>query len=129
MNCVSSGDLSLKYKRFTPLDWQDISIRKFEFAAKTQFLYIFKIAIHIIYYLLTTYYSICIKWFSRYEKMLAIFCYSYVFLINKELCEIMQNENMITIIMHSFNHTFISSSDIFCGFIFLSTGCPNKLEK
>ena len=36
MNCVSSSDLSLKYKRFTPLDWQDISIRKFEFVTKTQ---------------------------------------------------------------------------------------------
>jgi len=39
MNCVSSIDLSLKYKRFTPLGWQDISIRKFEFVTKTQFLY------------------------------------------------------------------------------------------
>ena len=38
MNCVSSSDLSLKYKRFTPLGCQDISIRKFEFVTKTQFL-------------------------------------------------------------------------------------------
>jgi len=34
MNCVSSSDLSLKYKRFTLLDCQDISIRKFEFVTK-----------------------------------------------------------------------------------------------
>jgi len=38
MNCVCSSDLSLKYKRFTPLGWQDISIRKFEFVTKTQLL-------------------------------------------------------------------------------------------
>ena len=38
MNCVSSNDLSLKYKRFTPLGWQDLSIKKFEFVTKTQFL-------------------------------------------------------------------------------------------
>ena len=39
MNCVSSSDLCLKYQRFTPLGCQDISIRKFEFVTKTQFLF------------------------------------------------------------------------------------------
>ena len=38
MNCVSSSDLSLKYKRFSLLDCQDIRIRKFELVTKTQFL-------------------------------------------------------------------------------------------
>ena len=33
------NNLSLKYKRFTPLSCTDIGIRKFEFVAKTQFLY------------------------------------------------------------------------------------------
>ena len=40
MNCLSSSDLSLKYKRFPPIGCQDISIRKFEFVTKTQFLYL-----------------------------------------------------------------------------------------
>ena len=39
MNFVSSNNLSLKYQRFTPSCCKDIQIRKFEFAAKTQFLW------------------------------------------------------------------------------------------
>ena len=39
MNYVRSNSLSLKYQRFPPLGCQDIRIGKFEFVAKTQFLY------------------------------------------------------------------------------------------
>ena len=39
MNSVKSNSLSLKYRRFTPSGCKDIEIRKFEFVAKTQFLY------------------------------------------------------------------------------------------
>ena len=38
MNSVRSNNLSLKYQRFTPSDWKDIGIRKFDFVAKTQFI-------------------------------------------------------------------------------------------
>jgi len=41
MNSVRSNSLSLKYQGFPPLGCQDIRIRKFEFVAKTQFLYFF----------------------------------------------------------------------------------------
>ena len=40
MNFVGSVSLSLKYQRFTPVDCEDIRIRKCEFVAKTQFLWI-----------------------------------------------------------------------------------------
>ena len=39
MNSDRSNNLSLKYQRFTPSDREGIGIRKFEFVAKTQFLY------------------------------------------------------------------------------------------
>ena len=39
MNSVRSNSLSLKYQGFSPSGCQDIGIRKFEFVAKTQFLY------------------------------------------------------------------------------------------
>ena len=39
LNSVRSNSLSLKYQRFPPLDCQNIGIGKFEFVAKTQFLY------------------------------------------------------------------------------------------
>ena len=39
MNYVGSNRLSLKYQGFPPSDYQDIGIRKFEFVAKTQFLF------------------------------------------------------------------------------------------
>ena len=39
MNSVRSNSLSLKYQGFPPLGCQDIRIRKFEFVAKTRFLY------------------------------------------------------------------------------------------
>ena len=39
MNYVRSNNLSLKYQGFPPSDSQDIGIRKFEFVAKSQFLY------------------------------------------------------------------------------------------
>ena len=35
MNSVGSNSQSLKYQRFTPSDWQDIEIDKFEFVAET----------------------------------------------------------------------------------------------
>ena len=38
MNSVRPKSLSLKYQRFTPSDFKEIGIRKFEFVAKTQFL-------------------------------------------------------------------------------------------
>ena len=38
MNSFRSNNLSLKYKRFTPSDCNDIGTRKFNFVAKTQFL-------------------------------------------------------------------------------------------
>ena len=39
MNSVNSNNQSLKYHRFTPSDFNDIGIKKFDFmAAKTQFL-------------------------------------------------------------------------------------------
>ena len=38
MISVRSNHLSLKYQRFTPSGYKDIGIRKFKFAAKTQFL-------------------------------------------------------------------------------------------
>ena len=38
MNSGRSGNLSLKYQRFTSSGCNDIEIRKFEFMAKTQFL-------------------------------------------------------------------------------------------
>ena len=40
MDLVRSDDLSLKYQRFTFSGCKDIDIRKFEFLAKTQFLYV-----------------------------------------------------------------------------------------
>ena len=40
MNHVRSNSLSLKYQGFPPSDCQDIGIIKFEFVAKTQFLYL-----------------------------------------------------------------------------------------
>ena len=39
MNPDRSNNLSLKYQTFTPSGCKDIGIRKFEFVAKTQFLY------------------------------------------------------------------------------------------
>ena len=39
MISVRSNNLSLKYLRFTPSGFKGIEIRKFEFVAKTQFLY------------------------------------------------------------------------------------------
>ena len=39
MDLVRSDDLSLKYQRCTSSGCKDIDIRKFEFVAKTQFLY------------------------------------------------------------------------------------------
>jgi len=39
MNSVRSNNLSLKYQRFTPTGRKDLGIRKFEFVAKSQFLY------------------------------------------------------------------------------------------
>ena len=39
MNSVRLNNLSLKYQSFTTLGCKDIGIRKFEFGAKTQFLY------------------------------------------------------------------------------------------
>ena len=39
MNSVGSNNVSLKYQRPTPFGCKDIGIRKFEFVAKTQFLY------------------------------------------------------------------------------------------
>ena len=39
MNFCRSNNQSLKYQRFTPSGWKDLEIRKFEFVAKTQFLY------------------------------------------------------------------------------------------
>ena len=38
MNSVGLNILSLKYQRFKPPGCKDISLRKFEFAAKAQFL-------------------------------------------------------------------------------------------
>ena len=40
MNSVRLNNLSVKYQRFTPSGCEEIVIRKFEFAAKTPFLYI-----------------------------------------------------------------------------------------
>ena len=40
MNSVKWNNLRLKYHRFTPSGCKDIRIRKFEFVAKIQFLYI-----------------------------------------------------------------------------------------
>ena len=40
MTPVISSNLSLKYQSFKPLSCKDIGIIKFEFVAKTQFLYI-----------------------------------------------------------------------------------------
>jgi len=40
MNSVRLNSLSLKYHWFTPSGFKDIRIRKFEFVAKTQFLYL-----------------------------------------------------------------------------------------
>ena len=40
MDFVRSNDLSWKYQRFTSSGCKDIGIRKFEFVAKTQFLYL-----------------------------------------------------------------------------------------
>ena len=39
MNYVRSNNLSLKYQRFASSGSKDIGIIKFEFVAKTQFLY------------------------------------------------------------------------------------------
>ena len=39
MNVVRSNNISLKYERFTSSVCKDIGIRKFEFVAKTHFLY------------------------------------------------------------------------------------------
>ena len=39
MNSVKLSILGLKYQRFKPFGCTDIGIRKFKFAAKTQFLY------------------------------------------------------------------------------------------
>ena len=39
MNSVRSNNLSLKYQKFTTSVYKDIGTRKFEFVAKTQFLY------------------------------------------------------------------------------------------
>ena len=41
MNAFILNDLSLKYQIFTPSNCKDIGFRKFEFVAKTQFLYTF----------------------------------------------------------------------------------------
>ena len=41
VNSVKSNGLSLKYQRFASSGCKDIGFRKFEFAAKTQFLYHF----------------------------------------------------------------------------------------
>ena len=43
MNYVRSNSLSLKYQGLPPSGCQDIGINKFEFVAKTQFLYCSKI--------------------------------------------------------------------------------------
>jgi len=40
INSVRWNNLSLKYQRFTRSGCEDIGIRKFEFVAKTQFLFI-----------------------------------------------------------------------------------------
>ena len=40
MNSVRSNNVSLKYQRPTPSGCKDIGIIKFEFVAKTQFLYL-----------------------------------------------------------------------------------------
>ena len=40
INSARSNSLSLKYQRFTPSGCKDIGVRKFKFAAKTQFLYV-----------------------------------------------------------------------------------------
>ena len=40
MDFVRSNDLSLKYQRFTSSGCKHIGIRKFEFVANTQFLYL-----------------------------------------------------------------------------------------
>ena len=39
MNYVGTNSLSLKYLRFTPSDYKDKGIRKFEVGAKTHFYY------------------------------------------------------------------------------------------
>ena len=46
MNSVRSKSLSLKYHRFTASGCKDIEIRKFEFVAKTQFLWIKSNKVH-----------------------------------------------------------------------------------
>ena len=46
MNSVRSNSLSLKYQGFPPLVCQDKRIGKFEFVAKTQFLYSFQASIY-----------------------------------------------------------------------------------
>ena len=40
VNSVRSNGLSLKYQRFASSGCNDIGFRKYEFAAKTQFLYV-----------------------------------------------------------------------------------------
>ena len=40
INSVKSNSLSLKYQRFTPSGCKDIRVRKCEFVAKTQFLWL-----------------------------------------------------------------------------------------
>ena len=46
MNSVRANSLSLKYHRFTASGCKDIEIRKFEFVAKTQFLWIKSNKVH-----------------------------------------------------------------------------------
>ena len=45
MNSVKSNNLSLKYKRLTLSDSKDKGVRKFQFVAKTQFLFNKKVTI------------------------------------------------------------------------------------
>ena len=42
MKYVRSNNVSLQYQRFILLGCKDIRVRKFEFMAKTQFLYVIK---------------------------------------------------------------------------------------